>query len=122
MSDTIVGPAIRASKFLIEMKKRDLLLLGFIILFFLSIGVLTGYVPSPVLTVMAQHEAMMKQNTTLVEIAKLQLYLARENCLHTARTETERSRCDRQSIRAAILDDVLPTDSPSKQTIPASDL
>ncbi len=113
-----VGTAMRVAKFLTDMKKRDLLLLGFISMFVLFIGVAVGWIPSPFLVAMAQHEMIIKNqasqeevNTQLVELFRLELYLSRESCMHTAKTDPEKTRCDRQSIRDAILGDMLPNDS-----------
>lgn len=101
-------------RLLTDMRKRDLLLVGFVGLSVLSFGVLTGYIPSPVLTVLAKQEELEEQNAALIELTKLHLYLARETCLHTADTEIESARCDRQSIRDAILGDILPAENQSK--------
>lgn len=108
---------MKVARFLTDMKKRDLLLLGFVGIFFLFMGTVTGVIPSPLLQALAQHEQILKDHSErkgedkkIVEIAKLQLYLARESCLHGAKTESERGRCDRQSIRDAILDDIIPLD------------
>jgi hypothetical protein len=113
-----IGIAMKVTRFITSMKRNDLLLMGFIVTLTLSIGVLTGYIPSPLLTMAAQHAQILKDHqdnsvsqNELIEIAKLQLYLARENCMHGARTESEKTRCDRQSIREAISD--IPNDSVS---------
>ncbi len=108
---------IKAAKFITEMRKRDLLLLGFIGLFLLFIGATTGYIKFPLVEAMQQHEVIMQNEkdikdsmTELVKISRLSLYLAREACLHGAKTESEISRCDRQTVRDAILGTKLPTD------------
>lgn len=112
----IIGTGMKITTFIMEMRKRDLLLVGFIGLFFLLIGALTGQIPSPLLTATAQHAQMFEEhsnqanlNRELVNIARLQLYLGRETCLHGAKTESEKSRCDRKDIRDAIISDILNT-------------
>ena len=109
-----IGALIKISQSMTSMSKRDLLLVGFIFLFILSFGVLTGYIPSPLLTMAAQHEKILadgaaekKTSMDLLEVARLQLYLARENCMHGAETESEKSRCDRESVRDAIFEGIL---------------
>lgn len=113
MPDERLGSALRVTKFLTSLSSRDLFLIGFVSLFVLTFGVLTGYIPSPLLTLAHQHEQILKngeeehkRDDKLVELAKLQLYLQRENCFHGADSDAERSRCDRQSIRDAILDEI----------------
>ncbi|MDB5344258.1 MAG: hypothetical protein JWP89_2635 [Schlesneria sp.] len=88
---------MKVTRFITAMKKADLLLMGFIVMLVLSFGVLTGYVPSPVVI-------MVVQQKELLDLSKLQLYLARETCKNGAKTETALSRCDRQAITDAISD------------------
>jgi len=78
-------------------------------MFVLTIGVAVGLIPSPLNTIMIQHATTMKEQENfsviqqeLLEVNKLQLYLARENCKNTAKTESALSRCDRQAISDAI--------------------
>lgn len=104
-----LGTWTKLVRFLLELRKRDLLLLGFIGLLGIAFGALTGYIPSPITTIERQSTETLETLkgpdaplTQLIELNKLQLYLARENCLHGAQSESEKSRCDRQSIREAI--------------------
>lgn len=104
-----VGTAMKVTRFITGMKPNDLLLMGFIVLLALSFGVLTGYIPSPVLTMVSQQSEILDAQSNQIKIGKLQLYLARESCKSVAKTESAMSRCDRQEIRDAITD--IPDDS-----------
>lgn len=110
-SSSSVSALMKIINFLIKMRKRDLLLISLIVVLVLAFGILTGYVPSPVVAFAKDHQKIIEQNSTLIRLQQLQLYLARESCLHDANTPVEISRCDRQDIRDAILDDVLRSDS-----------
>lgn len=109
--EKVINAVIKLGEFIERLKKRDLLLFGFIGMFFFVLAMLTGIVKSPQITqAIAQHEMIMSSidkwtsvDQRLVGLQQLQLYLARENCMHTAKTESEKSRCDRQDIRDAII-------------------
>jgi hypothetical protein len=105
-----ISAAIKLIQLLTSMKKSDVFMVGFFFLFALSLGVLTGYIPSPLLAMRDQHESIIyaqkhfdESQDTIIELEKLQLYLARESCLHGARDTLEEARCDRESIRNAIM-------------------
>jgi hypothetical protein len=98
----MIGTAMKITRFLTGMKRNDLLLVGFIVLLVLSFGVLTGYVPSPVVQMVSQQSAILQGQEEQIGLSKLQLYLARESCKNGAKTESAMSRCDRQEIRDAI--------------------
>lgn len=98
----IIGTSMRVTRFITGMKANDRLLMGFIVLLTLSFGVLTGYIPSPVVTMVAQQTAILEGQAEQRKFSKLQLYLARESCINGAKTEIAQARCDRQEIRDAI--------------------
>ncbi len=105
-----IGTLEKLLRFVTKIKTQSVFRIGFIALLVLSIGVLTGYIPSPILKMAEQHVMIIQDNqhitetqTQLIEIAKLQLYLAREICLHGAETSNDRARCDRQSIKDVII-------------------
>lgn len=95
---------MRVIRFITGMKPGDRLLVGFIILLVLSFGILTGYIPSPVVTMVIQQSAILEGQEQQIRIDKLLLYLARESCLNGAETEVAEARCDRAEIRDAISD------------------
>lgn len=116
LATSLVNNLIRLGNFVTQMRKRDLLLIGFVILFIMLMGVITGQIPSPFLVAMAQHAELLQNDKVrketeekILSIMQLQLYLQRETCMHGAKTESEKGRCDRQTIRDAILGDILPT-------------
>jgi hypothetical protein len=107
----IVGTAMKVTRFITGMKRNDLVLMGFIVLLVLSFGVLTGYVPSPVVQMVSQQTEILHGQEEQIDLSKLQLYLARESCKNGAKTESAMARCDRQEIRDAI------SGSPNSTTI-----
>lgn len=116
----IVGTVMRVVKFITDMRKRDLLLVGFILMFVMLIGSLTGAIPSPLLTAVAQHIIIMQDNTDikrteqqLVRLGQLQLYLAQQNCLHSSKTPSELASCNRDDIQQAIIKNIFADSSPS---------
>ena len=103
----IIGTGMKVIRFITSLRNRELVLLGFIISLALLIGSLTGLIQSPLLTAVKQHETILETNKQLVELTRLQLYLARESCMRGAETVVEEARCDRQDIRSAIIGDTL---------------
>ncbi len=98
-----IGIIERLVRLVTSLKTQEVFLVMFIALLILALGTLTGYIPSPLLTLIQQHNQQQQTEARLVEIAELSLYLQREACLHDSETSTERARCDRQSIRDIIL-------------------
>jgi type II secretory pathway component PulM len=110
----LIGTGMRVASFITKMKPRDLLLLGFIALLVLSIGALTGFVKSPLVDakentemILSNQKRTLEFEQDLLQIARLQLYLNFEACLHDAETPVEVARCNREPVQQAI-DDIGP--------------
>ena len=108
--NTSIEAGAKIIRVITSLKPQDVFLIGFIALLVLSLGVLTGYIPSPLLKMAEQHSVIIQNgkdnaqaSEKLIQIAELQLYLAREICLQGAEASNDRARCDRQSIKDIIL-------------------
>lgn len=109
----MVGTIMRVSKFMLDMRKRDLLLLGFVGMYGLLLASLLGFLPVPPLVKAASdHATIITQNKSLLQYGRLQLYLLRRICENGATTESQRSSCDREPIQDAIIGDSLDADDP----------
>ncbi len=116
----LINSIVKLGHLIVEMRKRDMLLIAFVFSGIGLIGVLSGHIKVPAMeAAMLQHATIMEKQVTidsalhtLIDIERLGLYLNRETCLHGADTEIEKARCDRADIREAITEGIFSTIDP----------